>query len=183
MPSEAARGYPHVARMEWKPCCRIVPSRFPPVQLFEHVTNSGDREATFELESRTNSRIRDVGGEISFVPPSERITGPGTSDIKAASTRLNPEGSRFSAGTFAVFYAARDLNTAIAETIHHRERFMRATAQPRMELYMQIYLVDLVGNIRDLRNMNEKYPLVYRPDNYAVRRHLARELLRTAAQD
>ena len=47
----------------------------------------------------------------------------------AAFTHLNPEGSRFSDGSWGVFYAGNDLNTAIAETRHHRERFLRNAAQ------------------------------------------------------
>ena len=36
-----------VTRIEWKPCWRIIPSRFPPVQLFERVTDPDDLEAIF----------------------------------------------------------------------------------------------------------------------------------------
>ena len=38
-----------VARIEWEPCWRIIPSRFPPVQLFERVTDPHDLEAIFQL--------------------------------------------------------------------------------------------------------------------------------------
>ena len=130
-----------VVRIEWEPCRRIIPSRFPPVQLFERVTDPQELEAILELESLTNPRLRDDAGDIRLVPPDERIGGPGTSIIMAAFTHLNPEGSRFSDGVYGVFYAANNLDTAIAETKHHRERFMRATAQPHMELDMRVYLV------------------------------------------
>ena len=148
-----------VSRVEWKPCRRIVPSRFPPIQLFERVTDPGDLEAIFELESLTNPRLRDEVGDIRLVPEGDRISGPGTSVIMAAFTHLNPEGSRFSDGTYGVFYAANGLDTAIAETKHHRERFMRATAQPRMELDMRVYLVDLAGDLHDLRGRKRTNPL------------------------
>ena len=92
-----------VARVEWKPCWRIIPSRFPPIQLFERVTNPTDLEAIFELESLTNPRLRDEVGDIRLVPEGDRITGPGTSVIMAAFTHLNPQGSRFSDGTYGVF--------------------------------------------------------------------------------
>ena len=161
------------ARVEWKPCRRIVPSRFPPIQLFERVTDPADLEAIFELESMTNPRLRDEAGDIRLVPEHERITGPGTSVIMAAFTHLNPQGSRFSDGTWGVFHAARDLPTAIAETKHHRERFMHATEQPRMELDMRVYLVDLVGNLHDLRGRKQTHPLVYHEDSYAVGQNLA----------
>ena len=167
---------PPVARVDWKPCRRIVPRRFPPIQLFERVTDPADLEAIFELESLTNPRLRDEVGDIRLVPEGDRITGPGTSVIMAAFTHLNPQGSRFSDGTYGVFYAASDLPTAIAETKHRCELFMRATGQPRMELDMRVYLVDLIGNLHDLRGLKRTHPLVYREDSYAVSQNLAGRL-------
>jgi len=165
-----------VASIEWKPCRRIVPSRFPPIQLFERVADPDDLEAVFELESLTNSRLRDEVGDIRLVPPEDRISGPGTAVIMAAFTHLNPDGSRFTDGTYGVFYAANDLDTAIAETKHHRERFMRATAQTQMELDMRVYLVDLEGDLHDLRGQKTAQALVYHDDDYAAGQHLARTL-------
>ena len=165
-----------VARIEWKPCWRIVPSRYPPIQLFERVTDPDDLEAIFELESLTNSRLRDEVGDIRLVLPGDRISGPGTSVIMAAFTHLNPQGSRFTDGTYGVFYAANDVETSIAETKHHRERFMRATAQAHMELDMRVYLIDLDGDFHDLRGQKTAQPLVYHNDNYAAGQHLARTL-------
>ena len=164
---------PPVVRLEWKPCWRIVPSRFPPIQLFERVADPGDLEAIFELESLTNPRLRDEAGDIRLVPLEDRIGGPGASVIMAAFTHLNPEGSRFSDGSYGVFYAAKDLDTAIAETKHHRVRFMRATAQSRMELDMRVYAIDLEGDLHDLRGRQAAFPEVYRRDDYTVARRLA----------
>ncbi len=165
-----------VARVDWKPCWRIIPSRFPPIQLFERVTEPDDLEATFELDALTNPRIRNEVGDLDLVPPGDRISGPGTAVIMAAFTHLNPIGSRFSDGTHGVFCAANDLDTAIAETKHHREQFMSATAQGRMELDMRVYLVDLDGDLHDLRGMQTAQPLVYHNDHYAAGQHLARTL-------
>lgn len=171
-----------VSHVEWKPSWRIIPSRFPPIQLFERVTEPNDLEAIFELEAMTNPRLRDEVGNISMVPREDRISGPGTSIIMAAFTHLNPEGSRFTDGSYGVFYAAGDLDTAIAETRYHRERFMRATAQLRMELDMRVYLVDLTGDLHDLRGQQDAYPLVYHAINYAAAQHLSRDL-RQAGSD
>ena len=167
---------PPVAHVAWKPCRRIIPSRFPPIQLFERVTDPDDLEAIFELEALTNPRLRDEVGDIRLVPPEDRISGPGASAIMAAFTHLNPEGSRFSDGSYGVFYAARTLDTAIAETRYHRERFMRATAQARMELDMRVYLADFAGDLHDLRGRKADYPLVYQEDSYAAAQHLARSV-------
>ena len=165
-----------VARFQWKPCWRIIPSQFPPIQLFERVTDPDDLEAVFALEALTNLRLREEAGDIELIPPEDRISGPGTAVIMAAFTHLNPNGSRFSDGTYGVFYAANDLYTAIAETKHHRERFLSATAQARMELDMRVYLVNLDGNLHDLCGQKASQPLVHHNDNYAAGQHLARTL-------
>lgn len=167
---------PPLARVDWTPCWRIVPSRFPPIQLFERVADPGDLEAIFALESLTNPRLRDEVGDIRLVPPEERISGPGSSMIMAAFTHLNPQGSRFSDGSYGLFYAAGDLETAIAETRHHRAAFLRATAQGPIELDMRVYLADLAGELHDLRGQQARYPLVYHPEDYGAGQQLARRL-------
>lgn len=167
---------PPVSRIEWKPCWRIIPSRFPSIQLFERVTDPDDLEAIFELEALTNPRLRDEAGDIRLVAPEDRISGAGTSVIMAAFTHLNPDGSRFTDGTFGVFYAGKDIETAIVETSYHRERFMRATAEPKMELDMRVYVIDLAGGLHDLRGRQSDFALVYHKTDYAPAQHLARTL-------
>ena len=94
----------------------------------------------------------------------------------AAFTHLNPSGSRFSDGTYGVFRAANDINTAIAETRYHREQFLSATAQAHMELDMRVYLVDLDGDLHDLRGQKAAQPLIDHNDNHAAGQHLAKTL-------
>lgn len=175
MLSVAERELP-VVRVVWKPCWRIVPSRFPPIQLFERVADAVDLEAVLDLESLTNPRLRDEAGDIRLVAEEDRVSGPGTSVVMAAFTHLNPEGSRFSDGSYGVFYAARELETAVAETAFHRERFMRATEQSRMELDMRVYAVDLDGRLHDLRGRAASFPLVYSRDSYGPSQQLAKRL-------
>ena len=169
-------GTPPVAHVDWKPCFRIIPSRFPPIGLFDRVAAPEDLEAVIELESMTNPRLRDEIGEIQLIPPDERISGPGTSIIMAAFTHLNPEGSRFTDGSYGVFYAGNDLDTAIAETVYHAARFMRRTKEAAQELDRRVYLVDLDGELHDIRGRQATYPLVYDNENYPPGQHLARTL-------
>ena len=140
-----------VSLVTWLPCWRIIPSRFPPIDLFERVAAPADREAIVALETLTNDRIRDAVGELQLVPQQDRISGRGTSHIMAAFTHLNPAGSRFSDGTFGVFYAAYTLDTAIAETLYHREQFLRATSELPLELDMRVLLADLQQHLHDIR--------------------------------
>lgn len=170
-----------VSRVEWRPCWRIIPSRFPPIGLFERVADPRDLEALFAIEALTNPRLRDEVGEIALVPPEDRVSGPGTNAIMAAFTHLNAAGSRFSDGSYGVYYAAGDLDTAIAETVHHRTRFLVATREPRTELDMRVILADLIADAHDLRGLAHEYPEVYQLDDYAAGQALARKLRASGA--
>ncbi|HEY8289408.1 MAG TPA: RES family NAD+ phosphorylase [Acetobacteraceae bacterium] len=165
-----------IRQVIWKPTWRIVPSRFPPIDLFERIADPAEWEALIAIESLTNDRIRDEVGDITLVPAAERASGPGATIIMAAFTHLNRDGSRFTDGSFGVFYAAQDLPTAVEETKHHRARFMRATAQPRMELDMRVYAVDLAGALHDIRGLRHVMPAVYDLDDYSAGQALARRL-------
>jgi hypothetical protein len=162
--------------VRWLPCYRIIPSRFPPINLFERVTDPADLETVLEIESMTNDRLRDEVGALNLVAPEDRISGPGTSPIMAAFTHLPPYGSRFTDGSFGVFYAGRTLDTSIAETKHHREAFLRATSEPRIELDMRVYAVDLDTMLHDIRGMKDTMAEVYDPSSYAASQALAIEI-------
>jgi hypothetical protein len=162
--------------VRWLPCYRIIPSRFPPINLFERVTDPADLETVLEIESMTNDRLRDEVGALNLVPSEDRISGPGTSPIMAAFTHLPPYGSRFTDGSFGVFYAGRTLDTSIAETKHHREAFLRATSEPRIELDMRVYAVDLDTMLHDIRGMKDTMAEVYDPSSYAASQALAIEI-------
>ena len=172
---------PPLARVRWQPSWRIVPSRFPPISIFERVADPADLDAVIAIESLTNERLRDEIGEIGLVPPADRISGPGSSAIMAAFTHPNPDGSRFADGSYGVYYAAREIDTAIAETCHHRERFMRATREPRMELDMRVYVAELKASLHDLRGQGARYPGVYHRENYAAGRALGTRLRKSGS--
>lgn len=164
---------PLLSPVVWRPCYRIVASRFPPISLFESVADPADLEAVYLIEAMTNDRLRDEAGDLALVPPEDRVSGPGSSPIMAAFTHLNPEGSRFSDGSFGVFYAASALAVAVAETSHHRARFMAFTEEPPQELDMRVYAVDLEAGLHDIRGGNPIYRDIHDPDTYLASQALA----------
>jgi RES domain len=162
---------PEVAtrRVAWSRATRIVAYRYPPIDLFERVSSDpGVWEALIAAEQLVNPRVRDEVGQIRLVPVEERVSGPGASWVMAAFTHLNPLGSRFSAGQYGVYYAARELRTAIRETAHHFGRFATDSGDgPRYE-DMRV----LVGKI-DSRFVavdslpSSRQKQVLSPDSYA----------------
>jgi hypothetical protein len=138
-------------RVRWQAASRVIPTRHPSIHLYDRVADAADFEALYALEAMSNDRLRDEVGRIELVPPDQRIFGPGSGPIMAAFTHLNPLGSRFSDGSYGVFYAARDRATAVAETAYHHGRFLAATAQPAMHLPMRLYAVEIDARLHDLR--------------------------------
>lgn len=165
-----------VTETRWAPCYRIIPSRFPPIGLFEKVVRPDDLEAVFQIEAMTNDRLRDEVGDLGLVPAEDRVAGPGTTPIMAAFTHLNPGGSRFTDGSFGVFYAGLTLDTAVAETKHHRASFLAATDEPGQEIDMRVYAVDLHADLHDIRPLADSHAYLYDSDNYAHAQGLAAEL-------
>ncbi len=167
---------PTVRRVRWQQACRIVPTRYPSVNLFDRVADAADFDALYALEAMTNERMRDELGQIERVPPAARLYGPGSGPIMAAFTHVNLLGSRFSGGHYGVFYAARERATAVAETRHHHGRFLAATAQGPQHLPMRLYSVAIDARLHDLRPAGSVDAAVYHPDDYGVAQALGQRL-------
>ncbi|KND55052.1 hypothetical protein BPUN_3415 [Candidatus Paraburkholderia kirkii] len=137
--------------LDWSPAYRVIPTRFPAVNLFDRVASPQDFEALYALEAMTNDRLRTEVGELDLAPPDERCFGPGCGPIMAAFTHLNPNGNRFSDGSYGVFYCARERQTAIAETRYHSSLFLAATREAPLRQQMRLYTVMAHGEVVDLR--------------------------------
>ncbi|HVO45615.1 MAG TPA: RES family NAD+ phosphorylase [Steroidobacteraceae bacterium] len=165
-----------VREVRWQPCFRVISSRYPTIHLFERLSDPQDWDTLYALESLTNARLREEAGELARVPPEDRLSGPGSTVIMAPFTHLDPSGSRFTDGTFGAFYAAASLATSVAETRHHRERFLRATAQGPIELDMRTYLADVEARFHDIRGLRPSLSAIYDPDSYVSSQVFGREL-------
>ncbi|NIC05640.1 RES domain-containing protein [Billgrantia bachuensis] len=150
----------------WRPCYRIIPSRFPPIDLFERVAAADDWELLQELEGETSARLREQAGAIHLVRDEDRRYGPGWTPVMAAFCHFSEHGSRFTDGTFGAYYCALTEATAIAESRYRAERFMQESNEPPMQLQQRVYLADLEGELIDLRgNPPEAAPLL-NPDDW-----------------
>lgn len=167
---------PELRRVRWAEACRIVPTRHPTVYLYDRVADAADFDALYALEALTNERLRDEAGEVERVPREDRVFGPGSGPIMAAFTHVNPLGSRFSAGAYGVFYAARERATAVAETRHHHARFLAATGEGPLHLPMRLYTVAIDARLHDLRPPGAVADAVYDTADYGAARALAATL-------
>jgi hypothetical protein len=164
---------PPLKRIRWSHAYRIVPSRFPTVGVFDRIVDPMDMEAVFAIEALTNPRLREEAGALKLVPKERRISGPGSTPVMAAFTHLNQEGSRFSDGSWGVFYAAHGVATAVEETVFHRQHFLAATAEPACDISMRCYRTAIAGRLHDLRG---GWISAHDPDSYVASVDLARRL-------
>ena len=105
---------------------RLIASRFPTVGVFDDIAASEEElRVAFLLEDLTNVRSH---ARLNALPPHGVASGPTASIAMAAFLHCAPEGGRFSDGDLGAWYGATDLSTAIAETVYHHERRLRASA-------------------------------------------------------
>lgn len=153
---------------------RIVPSRFPPVDLFEAITDPETLEIVWAIEAMTNDRLREQAGDLGQVRCEDWVLGPGSTPVMAAFTHIGRPG-RFNDASYGVYYAARELETAIAETRFHRERFMRSTGEAPMTLDQRVYRGEVRKPMLDVR-AQPTYASLHDPHDYAPSQAFARPL-------
>ena len=140
-----------LSEIAWSPSWRIIPSRFPPIDLFERVAPPEDWAILNEVETLTNDRVRLEEGTVALVRLEDRLSGPGSSLIMAPFSHPDPNGDQFSDGTFGVSYAHQSFEAALARAIRNREEFLRRTKQAPISLQMRVLNTDLSGMFHDLR--------------------------------
>ena len=101
------------------------------------------------------------------------MTGPGASIVMAPFTHLSTQ-TRFSDGTFGVYYAAKSLKTAMEETKYHRAHFLSQTDQPDQEITMRVYAGKIKGRMRDLRP--DGFARLFNPSDYTDSQSFARAM-------
>ena len=84
---------------------RVIPSRYPQIDLFDRVSSPEDWAVLYAIESLTDPRLRDEVGDIRLVPPEDRLYGAGASWVMAAFTHppVDGRGGRFNKD-FGLYY-------------------------------------------------------------------------------
>lgn len=158
---------PTLVEPNWPKIYRLIPSKFPPIDLFEDLVDAKDFEQLCSIEMLTNPRLKEQLGGINLVKTEDIITGKGSTALMAAFTHIN-KASRFTDGSYGVYYAANNLTTAIRETIYHREIFMRHTNEQAGAIDMRVYISLINKPLHDIRSKsNKRYQALYHKNDYS----------------
>lgn len=150
-----------------RPAFRLIPSRFPPIGLFDTVATAADLEPVMELAGWTNDRL--VAARINRLPRDEWVYGrPNASIIMAAFLHVAPGGMRFNTADLGAWYAAAALTTAIAEVAHHLRREAVARRIAAVHRTYRQYSSVLEGDYLDVRGQQSARAEIYDPTSFAA---------------
>lgn len=145
------------------------------VGIYDRIATSSELEELLAVEALTNPRVYEEAGDLRKTRPEDRITGPGATPIMASFAYTGP--SRFSDGTFGVYYAAHDDETAIAESLYHTEKRLREWREPSIDVDKRIYAADVRGRFDDVRARKGRGRMgLSDPSSYAASQRYARRL-------
>ncbi|KQW67081.1 hypothetical protein ASE17_20285 [Phenylobacterium sp. Root77] len=149
------------------PSFRLVPSRFPPIGVFDTVATLADLEAVMDLAGWTNDRL--VAQRIARLPQNEWVYGrPNSSVVMAAFLHVAPGGMRFNGPDLGAWYAADTLSTAAAEVGHHLRREAHARGLATAQRTYRTYCATLLGEYLDIRGQQSTHPDLYDPVSYSA---------------
>jgi hypothetical protein len=169
---------PPEGRLRWLGAARLIPSRYPVVGLLDRVASPEDLPALFELEAWTNDRINNELGVLHTISRDAWVTGrPMASVIMAAFCHPAPDGGRFNGPDRGAWYAARTLDTALAESVFRRTQELREVHAFETRVQMRVYLADFRAFFHDVRALDTSWTALYDPDNYSASQVFARDLL------
>lgn len=163
---------PPTTLVDWNETYRLIPSRYPPIDLFERIGDPSEWDTIAAIEGLTNDRLRDETGSIALVPVDQRIGGPGASSIMAAFTHIGIP-TRFSDGSYGVYYASDRLEAAVREIAYHQARFLSRTSEPPTRLEMRNYIGHICCPMHDVR---ESRPDIHDPNSYTASQQLGQEV-------
>jgi hypothetical protein len=158
-----------------RPAYRLIPSRFPPIGLFDTVATAADLAAVMDLVGWTNDRL--IVERVARLPQSEWVYGtPNASIVMAAFLHVASGGMRFNGPDLGAWYASDDVRTAAAEVGHHLRRETVARSVDTLRRTYRTYTATLLGDYLDIREQQAQYPEVYASDRYDASQKFGEEV-------
>lgn len=149
------------------PTYRLIPSRYPPIEVFATVATAADLESAIELAGWTDDGL--VLSRLHRLPESEWVYGrPNASTVMAAFLHPALAGARFNGPDLGAWYASASLETAMVEVAHHLRREVIARQVREMHRQFCTYTSRLRGDYLDIRGCQAALPDVYASDDYTA---------------
>ncbi len=171
-----------VARFRKKHTFRVIAHRRNEQRVADRLASVTDRAALDEIEAISNPRIQQEYAARRKVRP-EDLAGSDGNEMVIASFAYSGA-SRFTDGSYGIYYAAFEQRTAIVESAYHTARFLSYTQTRATVLYKRVLTANLKGAYDDIRATPPADP-IYDPDpeKYAAAQAYALPLYAANALD
>ncbi|MBC5814898.1 MAG: RES family NAD+ phosphorylase [Candidatus Eremiobacteraeota bacterium] len=154
-----------VKKVRWVKSYRLISTIYPTRSIYDRISDPRDFEKVLALEALTNPRVLMEAGDFRKVRPADRISGPNTTPIMA-SFAYSVAG-RFCDGSYGVYYASHDLETAQYESRFHTEKFLRENHEPGGVVDKRVYVAAIGGSYDDVTDKSARSKL-YHPVDYST---------------
>ena len=131
-------------------CCQLIPSHFPPIDLYERLESSELRAAAQELERRTNPRLVALQHIEKLPKSSDQASHQYQNWNHAPFVYKNPEGTHFLGPGYGVVEMATELNAALVFALRRREEFFSRTNEEAMGQDMRVLYRHVTATLIDL---------------------------------
>jgi hypothetical protein len=148
-----------VAAFRRRKTFRVIAHRPFDRPIADRLPSVADRSALDEIEALTNPRIRQEWSARKKVRPQD--VGAASELVIASFVYSGP--SRFTDGSFGVYYAGFEPETAIAESRFHTERFLAQAQLPATVVFKRMLHANVSGSHDDVREIPSTDP-IYAPD-------------------
>ncbi|HEX2116244.1 MAG TPA: RES family NAD+ phosphorylase [Alphaproteobacteria bacterium] len=157
---------------------RLIASRYPTIGPFDYIKDAEAAAIAAELETATNDRLNDVAGRLALLDPKDIVVGiPTAHQVMAAFLHTAETGGRFNSPDLGAWYAALEIETAIAETLfHHGRRLGKSAAGFPNAIEMRELITRPRADLVDIRAEDD--PGLYAPDDYRKSQAFGRECLK-----
>lgn len=168
---------PRKVTLRWKAQYRIIPTQYPPIDLFDRTDlTERQKRAVFYAQRRVNPRLRQSIGQLDLVREGDMLQGANASIVMAAFTHIGYP-TRFSNGSYGVYYAGQTLETAIRETVYHTEREARMASLAPQAFHRRVFIGKIAKPFYDVRG--PEYSDLHQPDNYSIPQAFAQQIRST----
>ena len=132
---------------------RLIPSRFPPVEIYERVASKADLPAVFAIENLTNPRLKERKVITQSQVPADCEPPTLQNWNHAPFAYRNPEGGWFIPANEGGLELGDSLQTALAVSVRKRELFLSRTDESATSLDMRVISVRVQGTFTDARDL------------------------------
>ena len=166
---------PAKRKPRWKHQYRIIPTQVPLIDLFERTDlTEHQKRALWALQARVNPRILQQTGQLHWVRADDMLHGQHASIVMGAFTHTrNP--TRFSDGKFGIYYAAQKRDTAIYETVYHKELYAQERGVRAQGFHMRVWIGEVLKSCYEVRAST--YNDLHDPNDYSKSQAFTRWLL------